>query len=131
MGVRFFFLFFSVVLHLHEKIMCLTDIYCVPCYWYSENYKYTLLLRVNNSVYRLWGVLVSLKLYWVPDIAKFILGRFSHFKIVIAYSNSKICGAWSPSFCEFTCNFGKTSTPLQLLFFLPIFYLVLFVFMYA
>ena len=38
---------------------------------------------------------------------------FSHFNIAIAYSNSKFCGAWTPSFCEFTCNFGKTSTPLR------------------
>ena len=57
------------------------------------------------------GVLVLLKFYWAPDIVKFVLGRFSHFYIAIAYSNSKFCGAWTPSFCEFTQNFSKTSTP--------------------
>ena len=59
----------------------------------------------------LWGVLVLLKFYWAPDIVKFVLGRFSHFNIAIAYSNSRFCGAWTPSFCEFTQNFSKTSTP--------------------
>ena len=57
------------------------------------------------------GVLVLLKFYWGPDIVKFVLGRFSHFNIAIAYSNSTFCGAWTPSFCEFTQNFSKTSTP--------------------
>ena len=51
------------------------------------------------------------KIFWVSYFAEFVLGRFSHFYIAIAYSNSKFCGAWTPSFCEFTCNFGKTSTP--------------------
>ena len=59
-----------------------------------------------------WGVLVLLKLYWAPDIVKFVLGRFSHFNIAITYSNSTFCGAWTPSFCEFTQIFSKTSTPL-------------------
>ena len=45
------------------------------------------------------GVLVLLKFYWAPDIVKFVLGRFSHFNIAIAYSNSTFCGAWTPSFC--------------------------------
>ena len=57
-----------------------------------------------------WGVLVLLKFYWAPDIVEFVLGRFSHFNIAIAYSNSTFCGAWTPSFCEFTQNFSKTST---------------------
>ena len=57
------------------------------------------------------GVLVLLKFYWAPDIVKFVLGRFSHFNIAITYSNSTFCGAWTPSFCEFTQNFSKTSTP--------------------
>ena len=57
------------------------------------------------------GVLVLLKFYWAPDIVEFVLGRFSHFNIAIAYSNSTFCGAWTPSFCEFTQNFSKTSTP--------------------
>ena len=58
------------------------------------------------------GVLDSLNFYWAPDILEFLLGRFSHFNIAIVYSNSKFCGAWTPSFCEFTSNFSKTSTPL-------------------
>ena len=33
---------------------------------------------------------------------EFVLGRFSYFNIAIAYSNSTFCGAWTPSFCEFT-----------------------------
>ena len=40
-----------------------------------------------------WDVLVSLKLYLAPDIVEFLLGRFSHFNIAIAYTNSKFCGA--------------------------------------
>ena len=52
----------------------------------------------------LWGVLVSIKILLV-------LGRFSYFDIAIAYSNSQYCGAWTPSFGEFTWNFSKTSTP--------------------
>ena len=59
------------------------------------------------------GVLVLLKFYWAPDIMEFVLGRFSHFNIAIAYSNSTFCGAWTPSFCEFTQIFSKTSTPLS------------------
>ena len=61
-----------------------------------------------------WGVLVLLKFHWAPDIMEFVLGRFSHFNIAIAYSNSTFCGAWTPSFCEFTQIFSKTSTPLQI-----------------
>ena len=53
------------------------------------------------------GVLVLLKFYWAPDIVKFVLGRFSHFNIAIAYSNSTFCGAWTPSFCEFTWKLSK------------------------
>ena len=45
-----------------------------------------------------WGVLVLLKFYWAPDIVEFVLGRFSHFNIAIAYSNSTFCGAWTPKF---------------------------------
>ena len=59
------------------------------------------------------GVLVLPKLYWAPDFMEFVLGRFSHFNIAIAYSNSTFCGAWTPSFCEFTQIFSKTSTPLD------------------
>ena len=51
------------------------------------------------------------KIFWVTDIEEFVLGGFSHFNIAIAYPNSKFCGAWTPSFCEFTCNLSKTSTP--------------------
>ena len=61
------------------------------------------------------GVLVLLKFHWAPDIMEFVLGRFSHFNIAIAYSNSTFCGAWTPSFCEFTQIFSKTSTPLALI----------------
>ena len=53
------------------------------------------------------------KIFWVSHFVEFILGRFSHFNIAIAYSNSKFCGAWTPSICEFTCNFSKASTPLS------------------
>ena len=52
------------------------------------------------------------KIFWFSYFVEFVLGRFSHFNIAIAYSNSKFCGVWTPSFCEFTCNLGKTSTPL-------------------
>ena len=38
---------------------------------------------------------------------EFVLGRFSHFCIAIAYSNSTFCGAWTPSFCEFTGKLSK------------------------
>ena len=38
---------------------------------------------------------------------EFVLGRFSHFNIAIAYSNSTFCGAWTPSFCEFTWKLPK------------------------
>ena len=51
------------------------------------------------------------KIFWFSHFVEFVLGRFSHFNIAIAYSNSKFCGAWTPSFCEFTSNFSKTSTP--------------------
>ena len=53
------------------------------------------------------------KIFWVSYFVEFVLGRFSHFNIAIAYSNSKFCGAWTPSFCEFTCNLSKTSTPQE------------------
>ena len=46
-------------------------------------------------------------MHWVPDFAEFVLGRFSHFYIVIAYSNSTFCGSWTPSFCEFTWKLSK------------------------
>ena len=65
----------------------------------------------QRYTYLTWGVLVLLKFYWAPDIVEFVLGRFSHFNIAIAYSNSTFCGAWTPSFCEFTQIFSKTSTP--------------------
>ena len=80
--------------------------------YFLPNQNFGLKLRfapVNGT----WGVLVLLKFYWAPDIVKFVLGRFSHFNIAIAYSNSTFCGAWTPSFCEFTQNFSKTSTPLK------------------
>ena len=68
-------------------------------------------LQATQS-YHFRGLLLLLKFYWAPDIVEFVLGRFSHFNIAIAYSNSTFCGAWTPSFCEFTQNFSKTSTPL-------------------
>ena len=47
---------------------------------------------------------------------EFVLGRFSHFYIAIAYSNSTFCGAWTPSICEFTWKLsnisGKRAVPL-------------------
>ena len=53
---------------------------------------------VDHDTMFLWGVLVSLKFYWVPDIVEFVLSRFSHFNITIAYSNSKCCGVFVSSF---------------------------------
>ena len=35
------------------------------------------------------------------------LGRFSHFYVAIAHSNSTFHGAWTPSFCEFTWKLSK------------------------
>ena len=40
-----------------------------------------------------WGVLILLKLCVVPDFVELVLGRISHFNIVITYSNSTFCGA--------------------------------------
>ena len=37
----------------------------------------------------------------------YVLGRFSHFNIAIAHSNSTFCGAWTPSFCAFTWKLLK------------------------
>ena len=54
---------------------------------------------------------IWLKYFEFHILAYLILGRFSHFNIAITYSNSKFCGTWTPSFCEFTCNLSKTSTP--------------------
>ena len=50
---------------------------------------------------------IGAKFYWAPDFVEFVLGRFSHFYIAIAYSNSTFCGAWTPSFCEFTWKLLK------------------------
>ena len=36
-----------------------------------------------------------------------LLGRFSHFYIAIAYSNSTFRGVWTPSFCELTWKLLK------------------------
>ena len=47
------------------------------------------------------------KFYWAPDFVEFVLGRFSHFYIAIAYSNSTFCGSWTPSFSEFTWKLSK------------------------
>ena len=80
---------------------------------------YLAIIAINakhRDSHRIWGVLVLLQLYWAPDIVEFVLGRFSHFNIAIAYSNSTFCGAWTPSFCEFTQIFSKTSTPRIQLF---------------
>ena len=55
----------------------------------------------------LMGVLVLLKLCGAPDCVEFVLGRFSHFHIAIAYSqNSK----FFVSSLEICPNFSKTST---------------------
>ena len=51
--------------------------------------KLSIKLCQNYKTNLIWGVLVLLKFYWAPDIVKFVLGRFSHFNIAIAYSNSK------------------------------------------
>ena len=50
---------------------------------------------------------ICIKLWWAPDFVEFVLGRFSHFYIEIAYSNFTFCGAWTPSFCEFTWKLSK------------------------
>ena len=42
---------------------------------------------------------------------EFVLSRFSHFYIAIAYLIFTFCGACTPSFCELTQNFSKTRTP--------------------
>ena len=51
----------------------------------------------GKSWIRHWGVLVFLILLKILLSArycvKFVLGRFSHFNIAIAYSNSTFCGA--------------------------------------
>ena len=52
-------------------------------------------------------MLVLLKFYWAPDVVEFVLGRFSHFYIAIAYSDSTFCHAWTRSFCEFTWKMSK------------------------
>ena len=93
-----------------------TESFLEKC-WRSMKYYITKLLVMISSDYihravTFWGVLVLLKFYWAPDIVKFVLGRFSHFNIAIAYSNSTFCGTRTPSFCEFTQIFSKTSTPL-------------------
>ena len=54
-----------------------------------------------------WGVLVLLRFYWAPYIVEFVLGRFSHFNIAIAYSNSTFCGTWTSCFYEFTWKLAK------------------------
>ena len=76
--------------------LCCQPVYIAVRIWFDRQFR---------------GVLVLLKLYWAPDIVEFVLGRFSHFNIAITYSNSTFCGAWTPSFCEFTQIFSKTSTP--------------------
>ena len=55
---------------------------------------------------------------------EFVLGRFSHFNIAIAYSNSKFCGAWTPKFLWVHFKFqqnehtpgGQLFTKINLLF---------------
>ena len=64
-------------------------------------------LNIWNQMLNIWGVLVLLKFQWASDIVKFVLGRFSHFNIAIVYSNSTFCGAWAPSFCEFSSKLSK------------------------
>ena len=39
------------------------------------------------------GVVILLKLCAAPDFVEFVLSRFSHFYIAIAYSNSTFCAA--------------------------------------
>ena len=60
------------------------------------------------------GVLVFLdfrKILVSARFVEFLLGRFLHLYIAVAYSNSTFRGVCTPSFCEFTQNFSKTSTP--------------------
>ena len=47
-------------------------------------------IQAHTSTFRYRGVLILLR---VSYFVEFVLGRFSHFNIVIAYSNSKFCGA--------------------------------------
>ena len=48
------------------------------------------------------GVLGLPKFYVALGFVSFVLGRFSDFNIAIVYSNFTFCGAYTPSFCEFT-----------------------------
>ena len=50
---------------------------------------------------------ICAKFQWAPDFVEFVFGRFAHFYIAIAYSNSTFCGTWTPSFCEFTWKLSK------------------------
>ena len=69
------------------------------------------LKEINSDIIQLpkytRGVLVFLKLCGAPDFVEFVLSRFSHFNIAIAYSNFTLFGAWTPSFCEFTRKMSK------------------------
>ena len=81
------------------ETQCKRHILWICCSWSIE-----LTIRHFGTCWKktrlIWGVLVLLKFYWALDIVEFVLGRFSHFNIAIAYSNSTFCGAWTPSFCE-------------------------------
>ena len=55
------------------------------------------------------------KIFWVSYFVEFVLCRFSHFNIAIAYSNSKFCCAWTQSFLwvhlQFRQNEHTPDTP--------------------
>ena len=46
---------------------------------------------ISEGIHGIRVVFVSC--FAVRDIVEFVLGRFSHFNIAIAYSNSTLCGA--------------------------------------
>ena len=56
------------------------------------------------------GVLALLKICKILVSARFVefvLGRFSHFHIEIAYLNFTFCGAWTPCFFEFSWKLSQ------------------------
>ena len=103
----------SSTVEIIESYWNLKASWCFKCHNSSPYSGYD--FETDKSIFFYWMVCSFCrnftKIFWVSYFVKFVLGRFSHFNIAIAYSNSKFCGAWTPSFCMFTCNFGKTSTP--------------------
>ena len=92
-----------------QYLCALTDV-LIALQWKFENLlgeKQSKFTETSTPPELYRGVLVLLKFYWAPGIVEFVLGRFSHFYIAIAYSNSTFCGTWTPSFYEFTWKLSK------------------------